>query len=159
MIKVGDTIPSTTIKNLTTEGMEDLDTAQFLGEGQIVLFAVPGAYTPTCSAKHLPGYVNNADALKAKGVDKIICLAVNDPFVMKHWLESHGATGIITPLADGNGDFTRALGLTMDGTAYGLSQRAQRFAMYLEDGIVKSLQVEAPGEFRVSSCEAMLTAI
>lgn len=158
-IKVGDRIPSVIIKSLTDDGIVDIDTAAFLGMGRVILFAVPGAFTPTCSARHLPGYVSQAAALKAKGIDKIVCLAVNDPFVMKAWLEQNDATHAIIPLADGNADFTTALGLTFDGSGFGLGTRAQRFAMLIELGTVKTLNVEMPGQFSVSSCEAMLQIV
>lgn len=158
-IKVGDTIPNVTIKQLTPSGMVDTDTQVLLGTGRIALFAVPGCYTPTCSAKHLPSYVENATALKAKGVDRIICLAVNDPFVMKAWLESNGANEIIEPLADGNSDFITALGLTLDARGHGLGTRSQRFAMLLEKGVVAQLFIEQPGKFEVSGGDALLATL
>ncbi|MCB2084407.1 MAG: peroxiredoxin, partial [Sphingomonadaceae bacterium] len=121
----------------------------------VALFSVPGAFTPTCSARHLPGYVDKADELKAKGVDEIACTAVNDPFVMGAWQGANGASSV-TMLADGNGDFAEAVGLTMDGSAFGLGTRGQRYSMIVEDGVVKELNVEAPGDFSVSSAEHML---
>lgn len=121
----------------------------------MALFSVPGAFTPTCSARHLPGYVEKADELKAKGVDEIACTAVNDPFVMGAWQGANGASSV-TMLADGNGDFAEAVGLTMDGSAFGLGTRGQRYSMIVEDGVVKELNVEAPGDFSVSSAEHML---
>ena len=156
-IKVGDKIPSVILKQLTASGMQDLSTDSVFGGKKVVMFAVPGAFTPTCSAKHLPGFVNHLADFKAQGID-VACLSVNDPFVMKAWGEAHKADGI-TLLADGNVTFTRALGLEMDGSGYGLGARAQRFALYAENGIVTSLAVEKPGAFEVSSAEAMLKAI
>ncbi len=156
-IKVGDKIPAVTIKQLTAGGMKDLATASVFADKNIVMFAVPGAFTPTCTAKHLPGYTANAAAFKALGIE-IACLAVNDPFVMKAWAEAHHGEGI-TMLADGNATFTKALGLELDGSGYGLGTRCQRFALYAENGSVKHLAVEAPGKFEVSNAEAMLAAI
>lgn len=158
-IKPGDPIPNITVKRLTPEGMQDAKTTDLLGHGRVVVFAVPGAYTPTCSAKHLPSFVDNADAFKEKGVDKIVCLAINDPFVMKFWLEANHATGIVEPLGDGNGTFTQALGLTMDGSGYGLGTRSQRFAMVIDNGIVTTLHIEKPGEFDVSSGQSILATL
>ncbi len=156
-IKIGDKIPSITLKHLTAEGMQDLSTSSFFADKNVVLFAVPGAFTPTCSAKHLPGYVQALEQFKALGIS-IACLSVNDPFVMKAWSEAHKAEGI-TMLPDGNASLTKALGLDMDSSAYGMGTRSQRFALYAENGIVKSLAVEKPGAFEVSSAEAMLAAI
>jgi glutaredoxin/glutathione-dependent peroxiredoxin len=153
-IKVGDKIPSVTLKQLTTNGMQDLATDSVFSGKKVVMFAVPGAFTPTCSAKHLPGFVQHLQEFKSQGID-VACLAVNDPFVMKAWGEAAKADGI-TMLADGNGTFTKALGLEMDGTGYGLGTRSQRFALYAENGVVKSLAIEKPGAFEVSSAEAML---
>jgi peroxiredoxin len=156
-IKPGDKIPSVTLKQLTSDGMKDLSTDSVFGGKKVVMFAVPGAFTPTCSAKHLPSYVQNLDKFKAQGIE-VACLSVNDPFVMKAWSDSQKADGI-TMLADGNCSFTKALGLEMDGTGYGLGQRCQRFALYAENGVVKNLAVEKPGAFEVSSAEAMLKAV
>ena len=156
-IKIGDKIPAVTLKNLTSDGMKDLATASLFADKKIVMFAVPGAFTPTCTAKHLPGYTANAAAFKAMGID-IACLAVNDPFVMQAWSEANNGNGI-TMLADGNATFTKALGLELDGSGYGLGTRCQRFALYAENGVVKHLAVEAPGKFEVSSAEAMLDAV
>ena len=156
-IKAGDKIPSVTLKQLSSNGLQDLATDSVFGGKKVVMFAVPGAFTPTCSAKHLPGFVGNLDMFKALGVE-VACLAVNDPFVMKAWQEAHKAEGILM-LADGNAAFTKALGLEMDGTGYGLGTRGQRFALYAENGVVKSLAVEKPGAFEVSSAEAMLKAV
>lgn len=156
-IKAGDKIPSVTLKQLAASGMQDLSTDSVFSGKKVVMFAVPGAFTPTCSAKHLPGFVQNLDKFKSQGVE-VACLSVNDPFVMKAWSDAHKADGI-TMLADGNGTFTKALGLEMDGSGYGLGQRCQRFAIYAENGVVKALAVEKPGAFEVSSAEAMLKAI
>jgi len=139
----------------TAEGPQKADAADVLGKGKVALFAVPGAFTPTCSAKHLPGFVQNTEALKEKGVDKIVCMSVNDAFVMKAWGEAQNAGGI-EMMADGNGDFSRALGLTMDAAGYGMGVRSKRFSAIIENGVVKKLNVEAPGEFKVSSAEHML---
>jgi peroxiredoxin len=130
-------------------------TSQVFGGKTVALFAVPGAYTPTCSARHLPGFVEKADALKAKGIDEIACTAVNDAFVMGAWGKAGGADAV-TMLADGNAEFVKALGLTMDGSPYGMGMRGQRFSMVVNDGTVEALHVEAGGEFRVSSAEYML---
>lgn len=155
-IKVGDRIPSVTLKHLTETGMQEIDTDEIFAGRKVVLFAVPGAFTPTCSAKHLPGFVENADAIRAKGVDQIVCMAVNDPFVMHAWAKANGVNGKLMMLPDGNGALTRALGLEMDGTAYNLGLRSQRFALVAEDGVVRTLNVEKPGAFEVSSAEAVL---
>ena len=156
-IKTGDKIPSVTLKELTASGLQDLSTDKVFAGKKVVMFSVPGAFTPTCSAKHLPGFVQNLGKFKAEGVE-IVCLSVNDPFVMKAWATEHKAEGI-TMLADGNGTFTKALGLEMDGSGYGLGQRGQRFALYAENGVVKSLAIEKPGAFEVSSAEAMLKVV
>lgn len=156
-IKIGDKIPSVMLKQLTANGMQDLSTDSVFGGKKVVMFAVPGAYTPTCSAKHLPGFINQLDAFKAQGIE-VACLSVNDPFVMKAWQDGNKAEGI-TMLPDGNASFTKALGLEMDGSGYGLGTRSQRFALYAENGVVKSLAVEKAGAFEVSSAEAMLKAI
>lgn len=156
-IKVGDKIPSVTLKHLTTDGMQDLSTDSVFAGKKVVMFSVPGAFTPTCSAKHLPGFVQNLAAFKAQGID-VACLAVNDPFVMKAWAEGQKAEGV-QMLPDGNATFTKALGLEMDGTGYGLGTRGQRFAIYAENGIAKIVAVEKAGAFEVSSAEAMLKAV
>ncbi|HEY0832582.1 MAG TPA: peroxiredoxin [Azospirillum sp.] len=155
-IKVGDTIPSVTLKHLTDNGMQEITTDEIFKGRKVVLFSLPGAYTPTCSAKHLPGFVQQADAIKAKGVDSIVCLAVNDPFVMKAWGEKNNVDGKVMMLPDGNATLTGAMGLTMDGSGYGLGTRGQRFALIAEDGKVTDLAIEAPGQFEVSSAEAVL---
>jgi len=158
-IQVGDTIPSVTLKWLTDNGMQEVTTDELFKGKKVVLFSVPGAFTPTCSAKHLPGFVQQADALKAKGVDSIICLAVNDPFVMRAWGDKGGVGDKVKMLPDGNASFTTALGLTMDGSAHGLGTRGQRFALVAEDGKVTHVAVEAPGKFEVSSAEALLEKV
>ncbi len=158
-IQVGDTIPSVTLKHLTDNGMQDVTTDSIFQGKTVALFSVPGAFTPTCSAKHLPGFVQQADALKAKGVDTIVCLAVNDPFVMRAWGEKNNVDGKVMMLPDGNATFTQALGLTMDGSGYGLGTRGQRFALVAKDGKVTHLAVEKPGQFEVSSAEAVLGAL
>lgn len=158
MIKVGDKIPSMTLKRIGQSGMEEV-TTDALFKGKVVLFAVPGAFTPTCSMKHLPGYVQQAEAFKGKGIDRVVCLAVNDPFVMKAWGDQNNVDGKVVMLPDGNGALTKALGLEMDGSGFGLGSRSQRFAFYAENGVVKDLQVEKPGAFEVSSAEAMLARV
>ena len=156
-IKIGDKIPSVILKHLTMEGMQDLASDSVFNGKKVVMFAVPGAFTPTCSAKHLPGYIESLSQFTAQGIS-VACLAVNDPFVMKEWAAANKADGIAF-LPDGNASFTKALGLEMDGSAYGLGTRCQRFALYAENGIVKYLAVEKPGAFEVSSGSAMLKAI
>ena len=155
-IQVGDTIPSVTLKHLTENGMQEITTDEIFKGKKVVLFSVPGAFTPTCSAKHLPGFVQQAETIKGKGVDTIVCLAVNDPFVMKAWGEKSNVDGKVLMLPDGNATLTQALGLTMDGSGYGLGTRGQRFALVAEDGKVTHVAVEQPGQFEVSSAEAVL---
>jgi len=155
-ISKGDKLPETTFVTMTESGPEQVSSTDFFKGKKVALFSVPGAFTPTCSAKHLPGYIEQADALKAKGVDVIACTAVNDPFVMGAWSKAGGADGKVTMLADGNGAFANAIGLTMDGSKFGLGTRGQRFSMIVNDGVVEELNVEAPGEFKVSSAEHML---
>jgi peroxiredoxin len=156
-IKSGDKVPSVTLKQLTANGMQDLSTSSVFEGKKVVMFALPGAFTPTCSAKHLPGFVQHLSEFKAQGIE-VACLSVNDPFVMKAWSDAQKADGI-TMLADGNCTFTKALGLEMDGAGYGLGTRCQRFALYAENGVVKALAVEKAGAFDVSSAEAMLKAV
>ncbi|MGE5721901.1 MAG: peroxiredoxin [Sphingomonadales bacterium] len=155
-IKVGDPIPQMTFIKATADGPQPVDSESFFKGRKIALFSVPGAFTPTCSAKHLPGFVEKADQLKAKGIDEIACTAVNDAFVLKAWAESAGATGKVTMLADGNGEFAKTIGLDMDASRFGMGQRGQRFSMVVEDGVVKQLNVEEPGAYNVSSAEYML---
>jgi len=154
-IAVGDKLPDVKLTKAGAEGMEPVQTAEYFKGKKVALFSVPGAFTPTCSAKHLPGYVEKAAELKAKGVDEIVCTAVNDGFVMKHWGEANGSPDV-TMLADGNGDLVKALGLTMDGSGFGMGTRGQRFSMIVDDGVVKELNVEGPGEFKVSAADYML---
>jgi peroxiredoxin len=158
-IKVGDRVPSASLKHMTADGMQTITTDQLFKGKKVVLFALPGAFTPTCSAKHLPGFVQNADTIKGKGVDTIACLSVNDAFVMNAWGKDQKVGDKVMMLADGNGDFSKAVGLTMDGTGYGMGQRSQRYAMVVQDGVVKALNVEAPGAFEVSSAESILKAL
>ena len=154
-IQVGDKVPATTFKIMTAEGPQDMSSDELFAGKKVVFFAVPGAFTPGCSMTHLPGFVVQADAIKAKGADTIACMAVNDAFVMGSWGEAQNAEEIVM-LADGNGEFTRAVGLEMDGTGFGMGMRCRRFGMIVEDGTVTYLGVEAPGEIKVSSAEAML---
>ena len=156
-IKVGDRIPEVPLQRIR-DGMETVDTNNLFDGRRIVLFAVPGAFTPTCSEKHLPGFVQHFDAFRARGVD-VACMSVNDPFVMQAWGQSQQVPDGLQMLADGNGDFTRALGLEMDASGYGMGRRSKRFALYAEDGVVKQLHVEAPGEYRVSSAEHVLAEL
>jgi len=155
-IAKGDRVPATTFKKMTDDGPADVSSDDLFKGRTVALFSVPGAFTPTCSAKHLPGFVDSADALKAKGVDEIVCTAVNDAFVMGAWGKSAGTDGKVTMLADGNGDFAKALGLTMDGSAVGLGMRGQRFSMIVKDGVITTLNIEEPREYKVSSAEHML---
>ncbi len=156
-IQIGQRIPEVNIKRING-GIDTIDTHTFFEGKNMVLFSVPGAFTPTCSEKHLPGFIEHFEAFRAKGVG-VACMSVNDPFVMKAWAESQNAPADLEILADGNADFTKALGLEMDATAYGMGIRGKRFALYVEDGIVKTIEVEAPGEFRVSSAEHMLSLL
>ena len=155
-IGVGDRVPSLTLTKVGESGPEQVSSDEYFKGRKVVLFSVPGAFTPTCSARHLPGYVDKAAELKAKGVDEIACTAVNDAFVMGAWSKSAGADGAVTMLADGNGDFAQAVGLTMDGSKFGLGQRGQRYSMLVNDGVIEQLNVEAPGEFNVSSAEHLI---
>src|SRR3982750_4685339 len=147
-IQVGDRIPTTQLVKVTEGGPEQVSSADFFAGRKVALFSVPGAFTPTCSAKHLPGFVDKAAELKAKGVDEIAATAVNDAFVLGAWNKANGSDDI-TMLADGNGDFAEALGLTLDGSGFGLGKRGQRFSMIVNDGVVEELNVEAPGAFNV----------
>ena len=158
-IKVGDRVPSATLKHMTADGIQEITTEELFGGKKVVIFALPGAFTPTCSAKHLPGFVQHAGAIKAKGVDTIGCLSVNDAFVMDAWGKDQGVGDSVMMLADGNGEFARALGLDFDASGFGMGTRAQRFALVAEDGVVKILNVEAPGAYEVSSAEAVLQAL
>ena len=155
-ISVGEKIPAGTLKIAAPNGMKDASTDELFGGKKVVIFAVPGAFTPTCSAKHLPGFVSKAKELKAKGVDSIICLSVNDAFVMGAWGEAHQAGDAVIMAADGNAEFTRALGLEFDASDFGMGVRSQRFALIVDDGVVKGAYIEAPMKFEVSSAEAIL---
>jgi glutaredoxin/glutathione-dependent peroxiredoxin len=159
-INVGDRIPSVTLKQLTSEGVKEFTTDEIFRGKRVVLIAVPGAFTPACSQRHLPGYVDKATDIKAKGIDEIACVAVNDAFVMGAWGRDQKAEGKVRMLADGSGDFTRALGLELDLSKGGLGIRSKRYSMLVDDGVVKSLNVEQqPGQVDVSGAEAMLKAL
>ena len=154
-ISVGDKLPDVTLVKVTENGPEKVQSTDYFAGKKVALFSVPGAFTPTCSAKHLPSFVEKANELKAKGVDEIACTAVNDAFVMGAWNKADGSSDI-TMLSDGNADFANAIGLTMDGSGFGLGTRGQRFSMVVNDGVVEHLNVEEPGAFQVSSAEHML---
>ncbi len=156
MIKVGNKFPSVTIKQATAEGGSDVDPAALFAGKKVVVFTLPGAFTPTCSQKHLPGYVRELPQLKAKGVDLVACLSVNDAFVMKAWAEANDALGKIVMLADGAATFSKALGIDADMSKFGMGVRARRGVMTIDDGVVKSIDMEEPGKFEVSSAEACL---
>lgn len=156
-IKVGDSLPEAKLQRIR-EGVETVDTPTLFDGKKVVLFAVPGAFTPTCSERHLPGFVEHFDQFRDKGVE-VLCVSVNDPFVMKAWGESQHVPDGLIMLADGNGEFTRSLGLEMDASAYGMGTRSKRFSLYAEDRVVKQINIEAPGEFRVSSAEHILSQI
>jgi len=154
-IQVGDRLPDVPITIAASDGPKPSTTGDFFKDKRVALFAVPGAFTPTCSARHLPSYVDKASELKSKGIDEIACISVNDPFVMSAWGQRDGSEDI-TMLGDGNGEFAEAIGLTMDGSKFGLGKRSQRYSMIVDDGVVEQLNVEAPGEYRASSAEHML---
>jgi peroxiredoxin len=158
-IKVGDKVPAATLKYLSPEGPKEISTDELFRGKKVALFAVPGAFTPTCSQRHLPGYVEKAGDLKAKGVDQIACVSVNDAFVMGAWGKAQNAGDKVLMLADGSGDFTRELGLELDARKAGLGMRSQRYSMLVDNGVVKALNVEKPGQFDVSSAESMLKAL
>ena len=155
-VKAGDRVPSATFKVMTADGPKDLTSDELFGGRTVALFALPGAFTPTCSAKHLPSFVQNADALKPKGVDVIACVSVNDAFVMDAWGRDQKVGDKVLMLADGSAEFARAMGLDLDLSARGLGIRSQRYSMIVEDGVIKVLNVEEPGAFEVSSAEHML---
>ena len=159
MIKIGDKIPSATLMEMQDGKPAPVSTDSFFAGRKVALFALPGAFTPTCSAKHVPGFVQNSGALAAKGVDSILCLSVNDAFVMGAWGKDQSADGKVHMLADGNGDFTRALGLEFDASKFGMGTRSQRYSMIVDNGVVKSINVEQPGAFEVSSAEYMLSEL
>jgi peroxiredoxin len=154
-INVGDRLPDVQLTVATPDGPEQTTSTDFFAGRRVALFAVPGAYTPTCSARHLPSYVEKASELKGKGVEEIACISVNDPFVMSAWNKSDGSEDI-TMLADGNGAFADAIGLSMDASKFGMGKRSQRYSMLINDGVVEQLNVEAPGEYRASSAETLL---
>jgi len=155
-IKAGERMPAGTLKRMTKEGPKDVSTEELFKGKLVVLFSVPGAFTPTCDAKHLPGFVQLADQIRAKGVDTIACIAVNDVFVMNAWGKASGVGDKIVMLADGNGEYARALGLELDAKGYGMGTRGQRFAIIARDGVATHVNVEAPGQFKVSAAEYVL---
>ena len=155
-ISKGDKLPAGTLKLAAPDGIKDVTTDELFGGKKVVLFAVPGAFTPTCSAKHLPGFIAKAGEIQAKGVDSIVCLAVNDAFVMDAWGKAQNAGDKVLMVADGSAEYTRALGLEFDASKFGMGVRAQRFALIVDDGVVQSVQVEAPMKFEGSSAEAIL---
>ena len=155
-IKVGDRLPSANLTKATPEGPQPVDTDSYFAGRKVALFSVPGAFTPTCSARHLPGFVEKADELKSKGVDEVACVSVNDAFVLQAWADSAGAQGKVTMLADGNGDFAEALGLAADFSKFGMGKRGQRWSAIVDDGVITELNVEEPGAFSVSSAEFLL---
>lgn len=154
-ISVGDKLPDVKLTKATENGPEAVQAADYFKGKRVALFSVPGAFTPTCSAKHLPGFVDKAEELKSKGIDEVACTAVNDAFVLGAWSKANDAASV-TMLADGNGEFAQALGLTMDGSGFGLGQRGSRWSAVVNDGVVEQLNVEAPGDFKVSSAEHLL---
>lgn len=159
-IAVGDRLPAATLRVLTADGIDETTTDALFSGKTVALFAVPGAYTPTCHAQHVPGFLANLDALRAKGVDTVACLAVNDPFVLKAWAKDTGGEGKITFISDGNADFTKAIGMDLDVTAVGLGIRSKRYAMIVEDGVVKVLNIEdVPSSAEISSAENLLAAL
>ncbi len=155
-INVGDKIPSVKLKHMTKDGVKDITTDELFKGKKVALFALPGAFTPTCSAKHLPGFVQSAEQIKSKGVSTIACLSVNDAFVMDAWGKNQNVGEKVMMLADGNADLTKALGLEMDGSGYGMGTRSKRYSMIVDDGVVKQLNLEKPGAFEVSNAETML---
>ena len=155
-IKVGDRLPHASLTKASAEGPQPVDTESYFAGRKVALFSVPGAFTPTCSARHLPGFVEKADELRAKGVDEVACVSVNDAFVLQAWAQSAGAEGKVTMLADGNGDFAEALGLAADFSKFGMGKRGQRWSAIVDDGVVEQLNVEEPGAFNVSSADYLL---
>ncbi len=154
-VKVGDTIPETMMKRLGDAGVEEINIAEYIADKKVVIFGTPGAFTPACAQKHLPGYVMKADQIREEGIDEIVCVSVNDPFVMKHWGEVANATGKVTMMPDWDAKFVEALGLTMDASGAGLGKRSQRFMMIVDNGVVRDLQVEEKGgDVLVSSAES-----
>ncbi len=155
-IKAGERMPAGVLKTMGAEGPKDVRTEELFKGKTVVLFSVPGAFTPTCDAKHLPGFVQLADQIRAKGVDLIACMAVNDVFVMNAWGKASGVGDKVMMLADGNGEYAKALGLSLDASGFGMGQRGQRFALVVEDGVARHVDVEAPGQFKVSAAEHVL---
>ena len=158
-IELGDRIPSATLKEMGADGIEDVNTDSLFKGKRVAVFAVPGAFTPTCSAQHLPGFVRNADALRAKGIDEIVCLSVNDAFVMDAWGKAHNTGGKVKMVADGNAQLTQALGFELDASGAGMGTRSRRYSMIVDDGEVKVLNVEAAGAFEFSSAEHLLSQL
>jgi len=158
-IQIGDAIPAATLSTPTADGPKPITTDEIFKGKTVALFAVPGAFTPTCSARHLPGYIDNGADLKAKGVDTIACISVNDPFVMGAWAKSTDGAEDILMLADGSGDLTRELGLVLDARGFGMGERSQRYSMLVKDGVVAQLNIESGGEFKVSSAEHLLAQL
>ncbi len=158
-IQAGDKVPSVKLRQMTAEGPKEVAIDELIASKKAVIFAVPGAFTPTCSAKHLPGFVAQAEALKAKGAEIVICVSVNDVFVMNAWGKDQKTDGKVVMLADGNGEFTKAMGLTLDGSGFGMGTRSQRYALIAENGVITTLNVEKPGAFEVSSADAILQAL
>jgi peroxiredoxin len=158
-IQAGQRMPAGVLKTMSAEGPKDVQTEELFKGKTVVLFSVPGAFTPTCDAKHLPGFVQLADSLRAKGVDLIACMAVNDVFVMNAWGKASGVADKVMMLADGNGEYAKALGLELDGRAFGMGLRGQRFALVVKDGVVQHANVEAPGQFKVSAAEHVLSQL
>jgi len=159
-INVGDRLPDVNLKQLTAEGMKDVSIGELTRGKKVVLFAVPGAFTPTCSERHLPGFLEQAEAIRTKGVDTIACVAVNDPFVLNAWDKANNVGGRVQLLSDGNAQFTKAIGLELDGSGFGLGLRSQRYAMVVEDGVVRTLLVEdVPTQAEASSAKAILDAL
>ena len=154
-IQVGDKLPDVQLSRATPDGPQPVSSSDYFAGKRVALFAVPGAFTPTCSVRHLPSYVEKAGELRGKGVDEIACISVNDPFVMAAWNKADGSEDIVM-LADGNGQFAEAIGLEMDGSKFGMGKRSQRYSMLVNDGVVEQLNIEAPGEYRASSAETML---
>jgi len=159
IITVGENIPNTSLKCITQDGLKDITVNEYFKNKKIVLFSVPGAFTPTCSAKHLPGFVEYENDIKSKGIDEIVCIAVNDAFVMQAWEKDQNSKGKVTMIADGNGDLTEALGLGFDGSSFGLGKRGKRFAMIIENCKIIHIAVEKPGSFDVSSAESILKVL
>jgi peroxiredoxin len=158
-IKAGDKVPAVKLKSMTKDGIKDFTTDDIFKGKKVAIFGLPGAFTPTCSAKHLPGFVEKADAFRAKGIDTVACVSVNDAFVMDAWGKAQNVGDKVLMLADGNADLTKALGIEMDGTGYGMGLRMKRFSMYVVDGTVKSFNLEKPGAFEVSNAETMLAQV